>query len=131
MKKRTLTGKGEFIYDYKYDILTFKMKNRNYKKSIEFHNFVIDIDDKNYITGIRIFDASKVFKVSKYVLKHIVKGEFKAIIENKILTININFVGKQRNKLINLLKTKQSYGHQIITPIKQNLTDSTVECAVI
>ncbi|MBW2969424.1 DUF2283 domain-containing protein, partial [Candidatus Woesearchaeota archaeon] len=66
------------MYDYKYDILTFKMKNRNYKKSIEFQNFVIDIDNKNFVTGIRIFDASKVFNTDKYVLKNIIKGDFKA-----------------------------------------------------
>lgn len=131
MKKRILTGKGEFLYDYKYDILTFKMKDRNYKKSIEFQNFTIDIDDKNFVTGIRIFDASRVFKANKYILKNIVKGEFKANVENKILTITINFMGKQRNRLINLFAGSQNYTQQIITPAAQNLRDSTVECAAV
>jgi len=127
--KKTLKGKGEFVYDYKYDILTFKMKDRNYKKSIEFQNFVIDIDDKKFVTGIRIFDASKVFKVDKYILKNIIKGEFKANVENKILTITINFIGKQRNKLINILNQKQNYVQQIVAPVKKDISDSSVECA--
>ncbi len=129
--KKTLKGKGEFIYDYKYDILTFKMQNRNYKKSIEFQNFVIDIDDKNYITGTRIFDASKVFKIDKYVLKNIISGQFKAEVQNKIITITLNFVGKKRNKIINILSPKQSYIQQIVAPIKQDIADSSVECATV
>ena len=45
--QKHLTGKGEFLYDYKYDILTFKMRNRNYKHSFEFQNFVADVDDRS------------------------------------------------------------------------------------
>ncbi|MBD3361264.1 DUF2283 domain-containing protein [Candidatus Woesearchaeota archaeon] len=127
--KKTLKGKGEFVYDYKHDILTFKMQNRNYKKSIEFQNFVIDIDEKNYITGIRILDASKVFKIDKYILKNIIKGQFKAEVKNKIITITLNFVSKKRNKLVNLFDTKQNYVQQIIAPATQNISDSRVECA--
>ncbi|MBW3002473.1 DUF2283 domain-containing protein [Candidatus Woesearchaeota archaeon] len=129
MKKKKITGKGEFIYDYKHDILTFKMKDRNYKKSIEIQNFAIDIDDKNLITGIRVFDASKVFGVDKYVLKNIVHGEFKADVEKKIVTITLKFVGMQRNRLMSLLSKKQNFIHQITAPIK-NVSDSIVECAV-
>ena len=130
MKKKKITGKGEFIYDYKYDTLTFKMKDRNYKRSIEIQNFAIDIDDKNLITGIRVFDASKVFGVDKYVLKNIVQGEFKADVEKKIVTITLKFVGMQRNKIIPLLTQKQNFMHQITTPVK-NMADSTVECAAL
>ena len=36
-------GKGECVYDYKYDTLTFRIKDRDYKNSVEFQNFVIDI----------------------------------------------------------------------------------------
>src|SRR3989338_1676025 len=34
------TGKGEFLYDYNNDILMFKIKDRDYKNSVEFQNFV-------------------------------------------------------------------------------------------
>ena len=49
-------GKGEFLYDYKHDILTFKIRDRDYKMSVELQNFAIDIDTENFVTGIRIFD---------------------------------------------------------------------------
>jgi len=127
--KNKLIGKGEFLYDYKYDIFTFKMKDRNYSKSIEFQNFAIDIDEEKFVTGIRVFDASKVFKIDKYVLKNIIKGHFKANVENKIITITINFIGRQRNRLINILNRTQDYTQQIITPVSQKIADSTVECA--
>ena len=130
MKKKKITGKGEFIYDYKYDTLTFKMKDRNYKRSIEIQNFAIDIDDKDLVTGIRVFDASKVFGVDKYVLKNIVHGQFKADVEKKMVTITLKFVGMQRNRIIPLLTQKQNFMHQITAPVK-NMADSTVECAAL
>lgn len=129
MRKKKLTGKGEFVYDYKYDALTFKMKDRNYKRSIEFQNFAIDIDDKNLITGIRVFDASKVFGVDKYVLKNIIHGEFKADVEKNMITVTIKFAGMQRNRIIPLFSQKHNFMHQITAPVK-NMVDSTVECAV-
>ena len=56
MTKRHLDakGKGEYDYDYRNDILLFKIKDRNYLKSLEFENLVIDFDDKGFITGLRI-----------------------------------------------------------------------------
>lgn len=127
MKNKKLIGKGEFLYDYKYDILTFKIKDRNYKRSIEIQNFTIDIDDQDFVTGIRVFDASKVFGVDKYVLKNIVHGGFKANVEKNVITIILRFMGIQRNKLI--FTEKQNFVQQITAPIK-NVADSTVECAV-
>jgi len=134
MKKIQLNapGKGQFVYDYKYDILTFKIKDRNYKRSVEFQNFTIDIDDKEFVTGVRIFDASQTFGVDKYVLKNITGGEFKASIENDAITITLKFIGKLRNKLIPIipLGEKQSYTQQITAPVgaNQKLSDSVVEC---
>lgn len=127
MKNKKLIGKGEFIYDYKYDILTFKIKDRNYKKSIEIQNFAVDIDDQDFVTGIRVFDASKVFGIDKYVLRNIVHGEFKASVEKNIMTVTIRFVGVQRNKMI--FTKKENFVHQITAPIK-NVADSVAECAV-
>ena len=56
-------GKGEYSYDYKNDVMFFKIKNRDYLKSIDFDNFVADIDKEGYITGVRIFDATRIFKL--------------------------------------------------------------------
>ena len=42
------TGKGEFLYDFTNDILMFKVKERDYKISAEFQNFVADIDTEAF-----------------------------------------------------------------------------------
>jgi len=126
------TGKGESLYDYKYDIFTFKIKDRKYKKSIEFQNFVADIDSEDFITGIRIFDASKVFGIDKFILKNIIQCEFKANIENKVITIVLKFVAKIRNRIMPLLSAEENFTQQITTPISEkiHLRDSFVECPV-
>ncbi len=133
-KKRHLdgTGKGEFIYDYKYDTLMFKIKERDYKMSIELQNFVLDIDKERFITGIRIFDASKVFGINKYILKNIVQGEFKTSVDNNIITVTLKFVGKRRNKIIPMITEKENFTQQITKQIdpKYNLADSDVTYSI-
>lgn len=125
-------GKGEALYDYKYDIFTFRIKDRNYKKSVEFQNFVADIDDENFITGIRIFDASKVFNVKKILLKSIYHVDFKARLENNAVMITIKFVIMLRNRIIPLFSEKQNFTQQIITHVspEYGLKDSLVEASV-
>ncbi len=131
MEKRHLEGKGEVIYDYKYNILTVKMKGREYKKSIEFQNVVIDIDTKQFVTGIRIFDASTVFSVDKYTLKRIIDGRFQASVENNVITVTLNFASKVRNKIIPVLESKQNFTQQFTTPLgTMHLADSFVECPI-
>jgi hypothetical protein len=130
-KKRHLNAPGKLktLYDYEEDILTFKVRDRNYKQSIEFQNFVVDIDEEDFVTGVRVFDASKVFGVEKYLLKNVVEAKFNATIENGVITIVLKFVGKLRNKIIPIFGEKQQFTQQITTPAGQyHLEDSTVEC---
>jgi len=108
--------KGEFLYDYKYDTLTFKVKDRDYQNSVEFQNFVIDIDTKNFVTGIRILDASRVTGMSKIIFRNLVHGEFKASIKDNVITVLFKFVGNVRNRLIPIFSQKQNFTQQIIAP---------------
>jgi len=121
-------GKGEFLYDYKYDILTFKIKGRDYKTSVEFQNFTIDIDKEDFVTGIRIFDASKVSGLRKIILKNMKHAEFKASIRNNVITVRLNFVGILRNKLIPLFSEKEHFTQQFTTYLgtEQKIADSEV-----
>ena len=91
-------GKGECIYDYANDLLLFKIKNRNYLKSLDFDNLVVDIDKQGFITGLRIFDASKIFNIPKLALKDIKSFKFHARIEDKKVTIELEFIPVLRNK---------------------------------
>lgn len=121
------TGKGEFVYDFNNDLLMFKVKDRDYKISAEFQNFVADIDTDDFVTGIRIFDASKVFGIDKYTLKNIAKWGYRAVIENGMITIRLTFVGKARNKEIPV----ENFTQQLTTSINgYKLIDSSVECAL-
>jgi hypothetical protein len=122
------TGKGEFLYNYKQDILTFKIRDRDYKMSIEFQNFSIDIDSENYPTGIRIFDASKISGLNKIIFKNLIHGEFKAAIENNIVSVRLQFVGKMRNKPFQIFPHETDFTQQFSAPItsKKKIEDSTV-----
>ncbi|MBU0535807.1 MAG: DUF2283 domain-containing protein [Nanoarchaeota archaeon] len=128
--KKYLTGKGKFIYDYKHDILTFRTKGREYKNSIEFQNFVVDIDKENFVTGMRVFDASKVFNMERYSLRNIMDGEFRAKVEEGVITITLNFASRIRNRIIPIFGHKQNFTQQITTSLgRHHLADSLVECA--
>jgi uncharacterized protein YuzE len=127
MKKRLLEakGKGEYTYDYSNDVLLFKIKDRDYKKSIDFENIVVDIDKEGFITGMRVFDASKIFKLTKMALKNIKQFEFNAKAEENVITIQLRFMAVLRNKP--MIKHGQDFVREALD---SNILDSEVLCSV-
>ena len=119
--------KGEVDYDFKHDILTFKIKDRDYKQSIELQNFCLDIDTENFVTGVRIFDVSKVSGLKKLIFRNLTHGEFKSSVKNNIITVRLNFIGKIRNRLIPIFSKEENFTQQIVTPIesKRKIEDKT------
>lgn len=111
-------GKGEVDYDYKNDILFFKIKGREYKKSIDFGNLVLDVDKEDYITGIQIFDASKLFKMPKDALLKIKQWEFQTKVEEKTITVQITFEAMKRNKII--IEKGYNLERETKTPLKES-----------
>jgi uncharacterized protein YuzE len=101
-------GLGERSYDYANDILYFKIKNRNYAESLEFGNIIVDIDDQQFITGIRILDASTVLRIPKYGLNNIQEFAFTSRFDREQITVQLNFSCALRNKMI------QSHGQDIL-----------------
>ena len=99
-EKRNLAGEGEMDYDYINDILFFKVKGREYDRSLEFENMVIDVDSENFITGIQIFNASEFLRMDKINLKNIPKWQFQAYIDEESIEIRIIFQVSVRNQLI-------------------------------
>ena len=93
MEAKHLNAKGNGIadYDYKNDILFFKIKDREYAKSIDFGDFILDIDNEDFITGIQIFDASKIFKIDKDALMKVRRWEFHTKVENQVVTVQLMF----------------------------------------
>jgi uncharacterized protein YuzE len=97
-KGRELNGKGEMDYDYVNDILFFKIKGREYDRSIEFGNMTIDIDKEEFIVGIQIFDASRFLGINKSNLK-INKWQFKAKITAESIELRLFCEVSIRNRI--------------------------------
>lgn len=131
-KIRKLKGKGEFDYDFKHDILFFKTKNREYIKSIELDNIILDIDSLGFITGIQIFEASKFLRLDKIKLREVPTWEFNTKTEK------INQEGKDVTKIEIRLVFKIRVRNQLIEknpiimpqPISEQLPNSELSCAV-
>lgn len=100
-------GEGEYDYDYKNDLLYFKIKNREYDSSLDFGNLVADIDKEGFITGLRIFDASKILGIPKVALKNVQEFEFNTSAEDNIIKIQLKFIPVLRNK--KLLRQGQDF----------------------
>ncbi len=89
--KINLNKNGETSYDYANDVLFVKAKNKDYSESIEMNEVIIDLDFEGEVTGIRVFDASEVFNLSKNALKNIKELEFSIKIEDSTISINAWF----------------------------------------
>ena len=100
MTTRALREKGEVDYDFVEDILLFKVKNREYDRSIEANNFIVDIDKGNFIVGVQIFDASRFLGLGKVILRNVSKWRFCAHIHENVIEIRLNFQIIYRNRII-------------------------------
>src|SRR3989338_6073385 len=98
--ERSIAGKGEMDYDYANDVLFFKTRDREYARSIEFANVVIDIDREGFITGIQIFEASKYLGIAKAHLRQCTDWKFVTRIEGDVIMIRLNFFVRVRNRLV-------------------------------
>lgn len=100
MEGRHLEGKGSFDYDYLNDILFFKVEGREYDRSFEMSDYVIDIDNEDFIVGLQIFNASNHFNISKSNLKTIRNWRLNASIKDNVIEVKIVFNMNIRNKII-------------------------------
>lgn len=118
-------GKGEYVYDYSNDILLFKIRDRDYNISLDFENLIVDVDTKGFITGLRLFDASKIFGLSKLALNSIKQFEFNTKVENKVITIQLRFTSVLRNKPV------IKHGQDIVREaVNSHIRDSEVMCTI-
>ena len=96
--EKYLEGKGEMDYDYINDILSFKIEGREYNRSIELNNLVVDIDNEDIIVGVQVFDASKYLGITKSDLK--INGwNFKARITPQTIEVRLLCQINIRNKI--------------------------------
>ena len=121
MKEKTLEFAGECDYDYKYDILFFKVKGRQYLKSIELGNLIIDLDSEKFLNGIQVLEASKFLGLEREKLREILTWNFVGRIEDNKIEVRLEFQVKSRNLIIE----KNSI---IIQNINDDLPNSQIVC---
>ncbi len=124
MTTKHLEAKGEVDYDYKEDTLFFKIKNREYAKSIDFEDMVLDVDKEGFITGIQIFDVSKLFKLQKEALRNVKYTQFNTKVKKNVITVQFMFNCVLRNKQI------VERGENMIRESPSPLLEREVECIV-
>jgi len=124
MNNNVINAKGELDYDLKNDILFFKAKNREYERSIESENLVIDIDNEGLITGLQIMEASEFLELNKPDLLKIPKWRFTALIKNNKIMIRLKFSIEKRNRIIEKSPI-------IIKELKEKLPDSELVCSIV
>jgi len=122
-EKKLLNARGEADYDFENDILFFKVKNREYEMSVELDRFAIDIDDKNFVVGMQIFDASKFLDMPKDFLRTIKRWAFQATVAENRLEIRLMFQVLFRNRVI-------EKNPIIIEPLRVPMPNSNMMCKV-
>lgn len=91
---------GEFDYDFRNDIIFFKVKNREYSHSIELSSLIIDFDKEDFIVGLQIINASEIFQISKHILRDVNGFNMQARINEGVIQINLSFNMISRSKKI-------------------------------
>ena len=122
---KKLEGKGEVDYDYENDILFFKLKGRQYDKSIELlDNLVVDVDKEGFLVGIQMFDASEYLNIDKKSLLKIPNWQFTINVHENIIEIRLVFQVKVRNKIV-------EKNPIIAQQMSQKLPDSQLICEAV
>ena len=120
---KNLNAPGQFDYDSLNDILFFKVKEREYEKSIELGDLVIDFDNEEFVVGLQIFNASTFMGLPKGILMNLKGFQLQSQIKNQILTLRLTFVTIIRNKVT-------EYKPIIYQEIKDNIPNSELICSL-
>ena len=80
-------------YDIQNDSLfMYITDDYNYKESVELgNNVILDFDENNVPVAIEFLDASKLLKVQKFSLKHLVKLNMEINIDDESITLDAEF----------------------------------------
>ena len=117
---------GSCVYDKPHDILIFKIDDRNYQESLEFDEFVIDMDTEGHLTGIRIFDATRVLQLPADVLGRIRRFSFSAESRDSIITIRLRFTAAGRGG-----RGTVQHSHNFVRDAPHALDNSATVCTVM
>jgi len=91
----------EINYDKEEDILFFSMK-RKVKASIDIGDFIIDIDNKGFVSGIEILNASENLNISQRKLENMQNALMNVTYKPKYVYISLVIKFKDKEKDITI-----------------------------
>ena len=89
--------KAKFNYDYDTDSYSVIPIKRRYDSSVQIGDFVLDIDEKNNLTGVEILNISRILKISKAFLINQVGGQLEVVVTKDFLKLNLTIRSVVRN----------------------------------
>jgi len=102
----------KIIYDRREDILNLS-RGIPSKASIEIGDFIIDIDNKGFVSGIEILNASENLKMNEDLLEKFDKASMSVIYKPGYICVYINFYFQDKEKEI-AIPLSINLGHQKI-----------------
>ena len=126
MTSTLATQNGTHVYDKPHDILIFKIADRDYQESLDFDDFVIDMDTDGHLTGIRIFDATRVLQLPSYTLQKIRRFMFTAEADGGVITIRLKFTASIRGG-----RGTVQHSHNFVREAPHPVDDSHTVCTVL
>lgn len=84
-------------YNFEDDIFVARSLSRKYDSSFQLGDFIFDLDKKQNVNGIELLNASKVFGISKVVLKNMVSGKLEIVVSKEVIRLDIQIKSKIRN----------------------------------
>ena len=94
MKQNQQDGQGTCVYDASYDILTFRT-GLWYHHSLEIGHFVVDLDEQEGVSGLRVFDASQTLGIDASFLSRLSAHDLSVQLEDGMVDIRLSLVGKK------------------------------------
>lgn len=91
------TSAGTYRYHYEDDIVHMRPDKREYASSQQMGNFIFDLNEKGEPVGVEVLNASKIFKVPREALRHLVKLKIQITATKERIEIEIHIEAKIRN----------------------------------
>lgn len=115
---------GKYTYDAEHDLLIIKVDDVRYKRSVEQENLVLDLGQRDAISGIRIIDATSTLRIPKEVLSNV--SEWTLTVDQKQGVACIRLLLKGYKRKWGIFKETLQCSQQFLTPIDR--MNGSIQC---
>ncbi|HKZ42805.1 MAG: hypothetical protein A3B06_03915 [Candidatus Yonathbacteria bacterium RIFCSPLOWO2_01_FULL_43_20] len=89
---------AKIVYDYETDIFTADpLGRKDYDVSVDCEGIILDFDKKKRMNGIEILNASRLFRIPKMVLKHMMDSQVAISVSKDRIELVITIKSRYRN----------------------------------